>query len=276
MSDNGQPAGTEPDVSAVRDDLVARLTTGRQLRIAGDYAAAVAVLHAAVTDAEAVFGADSAELGGLLNELGIVGKYAGDFVEAELAYRWALGIEDRSGRPGGANAASILHNLAGLAHARGDARAALPLALRGIDIRTALPDADPGGLAKDWAALAAILVDLGEHDQARAALTQPLQDGGSRYDTAVALHNLGSLQFREGNVAEAATTLRQALALKSAELGRRHPDLAVTLHNLAKCLQRLGKRRSARRHLKRAIAILDGTVAEAHPTLTACRLLAQQ
>ena len=45
--------------------------------------------------------------------------------------------------------ASILHNLAGLAHARGDARAALPLELRGIDIRTALPEDDPGGPAED-------------------------------------------------------------------------------------------------------------------------------
>jgi len=276
MRDNGRPAVTGPEMDAIRDRLVARLTMGRELRVAGDYMAAAVVLRAAVTHAEAAFGPDSTQLGRLLNELGIVGKYAGDFVEAELAYRRALAIEDRCGRAGGANAASILHNLAGLAHARGDARAALPLALRGIGIRTALSEDDPGGLAADRAALAAILVDLGEHGWARAVLAQLLHDGGFRYDTAVALHNLGSLQFREGNTAEAAVTLRQALALKAAELGRRHPDLAVTLHNLASCQQRLGKRRSARRHLKQAISILEGNVTEDHPSLAACRLLAQQ
>jgi tetratricopeptide (TPR) repeat protein len=157
--------------SATREGLLARLTTARERRAAGDYAGAAALLRTAVTDARAALGPDAVELSTLLNELGIVGKYSGDFAEAETAYQHALAIEDRGGRAAGANAASILHNLAGLAHARGDAGSALPLALRGIDIRAVLPEPDPAGLAEDRAALAAILIDLGRYGEARQALT---------------------------------------------------------------------------------------------------------
>jgi len=70
---------------------------------------------------------------------------------------------------------------------------------------------------------------------------------------------------------EAAATLRRALTLKTAELGRRHPDLAVTHYNLGSCLDLLGRRRSARRQWRRAVALLDGAVAADHPTLVAAR-----
>jgi tetratricopeptide (TPR) repeat protein len=247
------------------------LAAARELRLAGDYRAAAAVLRRAIADVEAMPGPDAAVLPALLNELGMVGKYAGDFLEAEHAYRYALAVEERLGRGAGAAAASILHNLAGLAHARGDAATALPLALRGIDIRTSLPTADPHGLAQDRAALAAILIDLGQHRQAQNALAAVLHSRTRSYDVAVALHNLGSSQFRQGNFAEAAATLRHALRLKSVTLGWRHPDLGVTLYNLARCLQQLGRHSLAERHLRRAVTVLEDVVANDHPTLVACR-----
>jgi tetratricopeptide (TPR) repeat protein len=260
-----------------RTDLLARLTAARERREAGDYSGAADLLRVAIADAEAGLGPAAVELSALLNELGIVGKYSGGFVEAEIVYRRALAIEDRAGRSAGANAASILHNLAGLAHARGDAEAALALAVRGIDIRAALPEPDPSGLAEDRAALAAILIDLGRYVEARVALVDLIDSGAPRYDVAVALHNLGSLRYREGDTVDAAAILRRSVKLKSAILGRRHPDLAVTLYNLSRCLQTLGKPRRARRHLTRAVAILDGTVAADHPTLVAClRKLAER
>jgi len=254
--------------------LLAHLSRARRLRQAGDYEAAAGVLHRALADAEANPGPDSAECVPLFNELGVIGKYAGDFTGAEAAYRRALAIEERSGAAAGADVAGLLHNLAGLAHARGDAEAALPLALRGIELRASLPSADPHGMAEDRAALAAILIDLRRHGEARAILDEILGGDLARYDAAVALHNLGSAQYRQGDAAEAAATLRRALTLKIAELGRRHPDLAVTRYNLGCCLDQLGRRRSARRQWRRAVAVLDGAVAADHPTLVAARRLA--
>ena len=264
-------AGPGPAPHTTSADLLAQLSSARGHRQAGDYAAATGVLRRAIAAAEASPGPAPAECVMLLNELGVVGKYAGDFAGAEAAYRRALAIEERRGAAAGASAATILHNLAGLAHARGDAEAALPLALQGIELRTALPTADPRGLAEDRAALAAILIDLARNDEARAVLDEILSGDLARYDAAVALHNLGSAQYRQGHAAEAAATLRQALALNTAELGRRHPDLAVTRYNLGRCLHRLGHHRAARHQWRRAVAALDGTVAPDHPTLVAAR-----
>jgi len=262
---------TAPGPGPVRVGLLAQMTTAREHWRAGDYPAAARVLRDAVAAAEATLGPDAVECGVLLNELGIVGKYAGDFTAAEAAYRRALAIEERRGLPAGANAAGLLHNLAGLAHARGDTETALRLARRGIEVRAALPFPDPAGLAADRAALAAILVDLRRYGEARIVLDETLRGGVPRYDTAVALHNLGSSRYREGHPGRAAVLLRRALALKRAELGADHPDLAVTLHNLGRCLEKLGCRRLARRQWRRAVAVLDGAVAADHPTLIACR-----
>lgn len=250
--------------------LAVRTTSAHEHRRAGDYPAAAKVLRTAIAAADAALGPDGAECGTLLNELGMVAKAAGNFVEAEAAYRRALAIEGSRGEAG-AMTADILHNLAGLAHARGDAESALTLAQRGIGIRRGLLPHDACGLAADRAALAAILIDLGRHAQARPMLDEPLRGGAPRYDTAVALHNLGSSQYRQGNPGRAAVTLHRALALKAAELGRRHPDLAITLYNLGRCLESLGWRRLAHRQWRRALAVLDGAVAADHPTLVACR-----
>ena len=233
--------------------------------------AAEATLRRAVGDAEAALRPDAAEFAVVLNELGIVAKYSGDFAGAEAAFQRALAIEERRNRARGVAAANILHNLAGLAHARGDAAAALPLALRGIDIRASSPDVDRQELIQDEAALAAILVDLDRYDEARATLSRVLRNRPARYDAAVALHNLGSLRFRQGDIIGAITTLWRAQALKTAELGRRHPDLAPTLHNLACCFEQLGWTRWQRRYLRRAVAVLESTVTADHPTLLACR-----
>jgi tetratricopeptide (TPR) repeat protein len=264
------------DPVEVRQRLHQSVVDARALRIAGDYPAAAGHLRSAMAEAEDVLGADAVDLVAALNELGMVGKYAGTFAEADQVYHRALRICGAHGIVDGPNGAAILHNLGGLAHARGDARSAEAWAREGIAIRSRLPHADPAGLLRDRAALAAILIDLGQLDEARAILADVLRLGlaaASSHDreVAVALHNLGSAQFREGRFAEAAGTLRRAYDIKRALLGRRHPDLAITLYNLARCQLQLGRHMSARHNLRRAARLLTGVVPDNHPTLAACR-----
>lgn len=258
--------------------LRAALAEARNRRAAGDYPAAASGLRRAIAEAAEAWGPDALALVPALNELGVTGKYRGDFGEAEEAYRRALSIQDRHGAAGAVvDTAAILHNLGGLAHASGDAPAAEQWARRGIAIRCSAPPVDVQALAADRAALAAILIDRGSVDEARILLTQVLAGyernaATYRYEIAVALHNLGSLQHRGGAFADAAATLRRARTLKQAALGRNHPDLAITLYNLARCQQRLGQRPAARRGLRRAITLLEGVVPATNPTLAACRL----
>ncbi|GIJ43284.1 hypothetical protein Val02_01700 [Virgisporangium aliadipatigenens] len=257
------------------EGLRAGLAQARRRIREGAYPEAGALLRHALAEAEARLGPDHPALVPALNECGILGKYTGDFEAAEFAYLRALSIDERHGGADPAVAAGILHNLGGLAHARGDAAAAQEWARRGLAVRTSTA-VDPLLVAADHAALAAILVDLGKAAEARAVLWGVLavyrQDPRRhRYEIAATLHNLGALQFRTGDAAGAAITLRRALRMKRAALGRRHPDLGVTLYNLARCLQEQGRLRAARRYTRRALSILEGVVAEDHPTLAACR-----
>jgi tetratricopeptide (TPR) repeat protein len=258
--------------------LVGRVTAIRAARDAGNYRLADELVRSAIDTLERECDERGPEMAVLLNELGMIGKYFGNFDEAEDAYRRALAIHSGSGDMFSANVASLLHNLAGLAHARGDAADAEPLARLGILIRSALPTPGPLAVAQDRAALAAILIDLDRLTEANEILSQTLRTyeevyGPVHYEVAVALHNLGSLLFRQGRWAEAADTLRRALAMKTYVLGTGNPDLAITMHNLACCELELepGETDSVRELLQRAVEILEASVAPSHPTLASCR-----
>ncbi|MFC7247501.1 tetratricopeptide repeat protein [Catellatospora aurea] len=263
-------------VPTYRGELASRVARARALQKAGDYPAAAECLRQAITEGESWLGADAHELVVALNELGILCKYSGYFDEAEQVYRRALSIEEAQGPAATADLASLLHNIAGLAHARGDASSAEPLARRGIAVRSAMTEVNQEALARDRAAWAAILIDLDRLTEAQAILSEVLAayenvPTPDRYEIAVTLHNLGSLQARAGEHATAVDTLSRAYALKRASLGRRHPDLAITLYNLGRCLQNLGRSRAAKRRFRRAVDILGSRVTDDHPTLAACR-----
>jgi tetratricopeptide (TPR) repeat protein len=245
--------------------------------MAGSYRSAADRLKWTIARYEARPEVDPVGLGVALNEFGMIGKYSGDFDEAERVYLEALRLFERCG-PGGDSdlAASVLHNLGGLAHARGRFVEAAAFARRGIAVRESAGGAGSVQLIDDRAALAAILVDLGHLDEAHAVLVDVIAvretpTYADPIEVAVALHNLGSLQFRRGLVTEARRTLERTLALKQATLAPGHPDLAITLHNLACCLEQLGEPAAAAHHLRRGVDVLAPVVADDHPTLAALR-----
>src|SRR5690242_9959080 len=216
-----------------RSDHAGLAARVRAFREAGDYRRAEAAARDGIAELERVLGPYSRELTVLCNELGILGKYVGRFADSERHYQHALAIHERHGEVDSANVAAILHNLGGLAHERGDHDTAHGYARRGLDIREALTQPDPLALAQDRAAFAAILIDLHRYDEADALLADALATyeswyGPRHYEVGVALHNLGCLRYRQGQLDAAAGTLRRAYQMKRAVLGRRHPDLAIT------------------------------------------------
>src|SRR5581483_5738776 len=74
--------------------LAAALQQIAQLREAGDYPAARALLGATHAETEAAFGAQSLEVAAALNQLGMLGEYDGRFDEAAAAYHRALRITE--------------------------------------------------------------------------------------------------------------------------------------------------------------------------------------
>lgn len=92
-------------------------------------------------------------------------------------------------------------------------------------------------VAFDEAALAAILIDLGYLDDAKAILRRVLRAyrrkfGRRHYETSSVLANLGALYAKSGNFEAAGRTLRDALSDLEKVLGRHHPRLAPVLNNL--------------------------------------------
>ncbi|MFI6318879.1 tetratricopeptide repeat protein [Nonomuraea sp. NPDC050556] len=227
---------------------------GRAHRAAGRYGEAERELRLALD------GAAGAERVAVLNELGMTLKYAGRPAEAASAYREALAL-------GGPHAADLLHNLGGAAHAAGDHATALRHAREGLDLRVRSEGEDSIAVALDRAALAAILIDLGQPAEAASILTAVLaayRRAGEHHETAVTLHNLGAALYAMGDRDRARIALREALETKEAVLGPDHPELAVTLYNLARV-------DDAAHLLERCVSVLAGKVADTHPVLAAAR-----
>lgn len=232
--------------------------------------------HRALALAEEDRSLDPLSLVPLLNDIGVTGKYRGDFDEAASAYDRALKVVDTGEVGTAVLRAMLLHNIAGLAHARGEPAAAESAAREGIALRLAAATVEPLDLAADQAALAAILVDLGQVLEAQELLTRVLRVfestyGPEHYEVGVTLHNLGSLQHRCGNFKSAATTLTRAVKIKRAVLAPSHPDLAISLHNLACAQAKLGHNHRAAESLREVLTLLSGSVADGHPTLLSAR-----
>ena len=83
------------------------------------------------------------ELARLHNEIGMAGKYGGDFARAEQAYDAALTLLQTELPADHPDLATIWHNIGGLAHARGDYAAAEAPARRAAEIRARCPRARP-------------------------------------------------------------------------------------------------------------------------------------
>lgn len=256
-----------------RAQSLARL--GDALRALGRYAEARAVFGRALRVMRGAFGADSIEHATALNSYGILCKFAGWFGAGERAYLRALAIAEAP--PGDPDlVCALLHNLGGLEHARDRFAEAEPYARRGYELRAErLGESSPEAL-EDYGALAAIVADLGRHDEAEAMLRGLLSRfedlyGASHYEVAVVCHNLAAVLSVTGRLDEADALYRRALAIKRARLGAAHPDVALTIHNLAALCDERGEAREARALHRRAHALARRTLGAKHPTAIACR-----
>jgi tetratricopeptide (TPR) repeat protein len=253
--------------------LVAELIErGDQLRVDGRYPDADRVLRDALERVERCFGPTDPQVAVALNALAVNGKYAGRFAEAEALLERALTIV----APGGNSTATLLHNLAGVHHARRDFARAVEIGRRGLAVREHAVDASALDVAADRAALAAILDGLGEHRPAADMLAEALETfeahyGDEHYEVAVVLNNLGACHHRAGDVGRAEALYERALAIKVALLGSRHPDVAITRYNLAVAHVQRGRDDEASVLVGQALAVFERAVEPDHPTLGACR-----
>jgi tetratricopeptide (TPR) repeat protein len=253
-------AASMVDDVATADGRTVRAYARRKLAAAhlarGRYDDASGILRAELQWASQLFGAGSEQAADVHNDLGIVLKARGEYAEARSHYEAVLATG-----PTGEEYAAVCHNLGGIHLALGDPHTALDWARRGIATRAELG----GGhkLVLDQAALAPILVALGEYDEAGQVLENVLaahraRYGPEHYEVAVALHNLGGLLARQERYSEAYEQFQRCLEMKERVLGPRHPQLRTTLLNLAIVAELLGDSDTATRVRARVLALEHG------------------
>ncbi|MEU6285791.1 tetratricopeptide repeat protein [Streptomyces sp. NPDC047028] len=260
------------DPVAVQIYLHARSSLAGLHRDRGDCRQAERVLELTLAAAVVHQTVPSRDLAMLHNELGVVSKYLGKFDQAARSYRQALDLLGDLPSPAPADLATIWHNIGGLAHARGDYGAAEAPARCAVALRVQALGLHHPAVATDRAALAPILLELGQLDEAEALLCDALGIFESAYGAdnpnyAIALGNLATLTHQRGDHTAADVRYRQALTVLERALGPNHPDLAAILVNYAALRRALADPETAEALEPRTRAILTTVVQPDHPTL---------
>jgi tetratricopeptide (TPR) repeat protein len=240
--------------------------------LAGEFAAAAARLGAVLDRASAAFGENSPAVVSAANALGVVHKTGGDFGAAQAAYQRAMAAAGDDADP--LILAGLLHNLGGLAHARGDAAGGIPVAERGAALRTEALGAGHPDVARDLNALGALYHLAGRLDDAAAAYTKALAVfekcyGPQHFEVAMTCANLAVLHGDQGRDAGAEALGRRSLAIFEAILGPEDAEVGLTLLNLAAAVADQGRAAEAAELAARAAAILTARLPGDHPHVAA-------
>jgi tetratricopeptide (TPR) repeat protein len=258
-------------------DLVRALVNlGDLLRFQGRFAEAETHLRRALTAAPTYPEGDRARVRAtVLNALGIVYKDTGRYHAAQAAYTEALDLLATTSVSDDSAIASLWHNLAGLAHARGDADRAATAADRAVKLRERAVGPDHQLVAQDLAVHGAALLELGrtteaEQRFARALTTFRARHPADQYDVAVNLSNLAACRLQRNDPAGAETLFRQGLAIKQAILGQNHPEIARQLNNLAIAVAAQHRHHEANDLHQQALTTARNTLPANHPLTQAC------
>jgi tetratricopeptide (TPR) repeat protein len=250
---------------------LALIVLGDLHRLGGEFDDAEAALGRALDGATETPALTRAQA---LNALGIVYKDTARYHDAFATYQQAMAIVVADGAAGDSDMATLWHNLAGLAQARGKATDALVAAHHAVALRTCAHGPDHRLVALDRAVRAAILIDLGRTDEARVDVDHALavfrrRAPADRYEVAVNLSNLAACHLPD-DPRRAATLHRQALEIKTSILGTEHPEIARQLHNLAHSTRASDDSSLADQLERRAYSIAVRTLPPGHPLIRIC------
>jgi tetratricopeptide (TPR) repeat protein len=239
-------------------------------QLAGDFTAARARLGSVLARASAVFGAYCPAVISAAIALGVVCKSAGDFDAAQAAYERAATAYGQLGEPDPLTEAGLLHNLGGLAHARGDAAAGIALAEQGAELRTSALGADHPDVARDLNALGALYqlaarFGDAEHVCQRALTVFEHCYGPRHVEVAMTCANLAAIRSDQGRDIEAEALGRRALEIFKAVLGPQDVEVGVTLLNLAAAVAGQGRQAEALALAAEAAQILAARLPADHP-----------
>lgn len=116
-----------------------------------------------------------------------------------------------------------------------------------------------------------VAYDNGQYSDAEqawnAALKEAQSFGANDSRLATTINNLALLHYSQGNLADAESLYKRALAIAEKTLGPNHPDTARGLNNLATLFQTQAKYEQAESLLKRALEISEKSLGKSSPEI---------
>ena len=209
----------------------------QRLRLRGDHEDARDLARRLLRDER-----DDGTIALLRNEIGLIHKATGRYREACNQYERGLRQLWRNGPVDRDEAATLLHNLAGIRFVLGDPAGAVRCGLRGLAMRRRLWGDDDLAALLDEGNVAPILAALGLLDTAQIMLNRLLWEFRSRREdaeVAATLANLGALAGYREDWFAAHELLQRAVAIKERCFGRHSPELELTRANLAVAASRI-------------------------------------
>jgi tetratricopeptide (TPR) repeat protein len=255
---------------------LALVQLGDLIRFQGSFDEAEEVLSRALADVPTAVDGDGASLRALvLNALGIVYKDTGRFDAAEAAYAEALDLISAKGGVDDSAVASLWHNIAGLALARGDAHRAEAAAARAVNIRERALGTRHHLVAQDLAIHGVAVLEQHRTVEAEQLFERALaifraRHPADQYDVAVNISNLAICRLQRNDAAGAETLLRQGLDLKQRILGQDHPEIARQLNNLGVAVAAQHRLGEANQLHGKALSLARNALPAQHPLTHTC------
>ncbi|GAS88254.1 tetratricopeptide repeat protein [Mycolicibacterium brisbanense] len=241
----------------------------RILLTLGSFELANARLATALSISRRILGADDPAVLSIHNMRGVTAKYRGHFDAAATHYEHVRAVLDIEPVVDKQALAVLLHNLGGLAHARGRVVEGLVHARRGLELRIAAVGSDHPDVACDLTAIGALHHDSGDPTAAVSCYRRALRIfekslGAEHYEVGMTCANL-AVSTAATDPVEARRLYERALRILRSALGAGHPDVALVQHNLAVLLAGEGDVDAAQDLLDQAELALATGVASEHP-----------
>jgi tetratricopeptide (TPR) repeat protein len=210
----------------------------------------------------------------LFNRLGVLFHAKADYAQAELLYRLAFAIGEKTLGPDHPSVAISLNNLAQLLQNTNRLAEAEPLMRRALAILETSLGPDHPDVVTNLNNLAQLLKTTNRLAEAEPLMRRALAVDEKNYgpdhpDVAVRLNNLAQLLKTTNRLAEAEPLYRRALAIFETSLGPDHPDVAANLNNLAQLLGDTDRLAEAERLMRRALAVAEKSYGPDHPDVAA-------
>jgi tetratricopeptide (TPR) repeat protein len=180
--------------------------------------------------------ADQTEFAILLNRA-IQNQEAGNLSDAELCFKAALDVGDRTLDASHPDLMMLLNDLTRLYLKQSEFASAEPLLLRLFELKRTKGENHPE-VATVLASLATVRQALGRHESAEQLWRRVLDIrertlAPNHFAIAIALEHLGDSCAARGKIREALSALEQALTIRERTLGVAHPSLRVVRDRIA-------------------------------------------